>query len=215
MRKPAVLAVAAIVLSGVIAAGVYVWIRTTAPAQWAVVQHPLGDRLSQKTRVVREFGDWHLACKTEPSQPAPKIGFIRNFGILPQRPIDEAYKNCRAFIFMANRNNPQQVMVLDLRFGPENTLLIATAVYPVLGKVGDKVTLKLNQETLQLGAQACGHKRCYATLDLAGQDIDNLAKSELIAAQLPPSADGKVNDVNIPTRGLSAALAALRQLNPF
>lgn len=218
MSKPAVLAAAAICFIGAIGAGVYVWTRAPAVHQWAVVSHlshPAGERPSQKPRIQREFGDWHLSCRTVPPPPASKFGFIQNFGILPEHAIDKPSGTCRAFIFMADLKNPQRVMVFDLRFGPGNTLLIATAVYPVRGKVGDKVVLKLNQESLGLPTRACGRKRCYATLDLSGQDIDDLADSEKITAQLPRSADGESDEIDIPTRGLSAALSALRKLNPY
>jgi invasion protein IalB len=216
MSKSAMLAAAAIFLTGVIAAGAYVWTRTSAAHthQWAVVPHPPSDRLSQKTRVLREFGDWHLTCRTVPPPPPPKFGFIQNFGILPQHAIDKPSGDCRTFIFMADRENPQRVMVLDLRFGPGNALLMATAVYPVLGKVGDRVTLKLNQESLAFSSRACGRKRCYATLNISGQDIDDLVDSDKITAQLPPSPDGERDEIYIPTRGLNAALSALKKLNP-
>lgn len=143
MKRVLVWVGAAIIVAGAAAAAAWfeggLFHGSAGPAveqsSWKPLPHPPGDRPAPMITMIREFGDWHLACvKRRQAPEGPKFGFIQNFGIAKQ-PSDEGKPGpCHVFIMMRNGSDPRQTVMLGVAYRIGDTAPDIMIMYPTVFK---------------------------------------------------------------------------------
>lgn len=213
MRKMAIVGGVAIVLATAVIAAFYLGPSaprsgTARPGAWIAMRLP-ANRLLAGNRVVREFGPWRVACKGDTEQ-APRFGIIQNFGVTQQPAFDMPTNGCQVGLSMRNRNQPRQILDLNIRLGSGASVLIVTVLYPMIGKPGDRVSLRLSGRTLELATAVCQHERCIASARVVGSDANALVSTHEMTVLFPGVPNGDALEAEIPVQKLGLALSELK-----
>lgn len=213
---------AVIVLAGAVFAFVHFSQRpapgaVTAQNGWVVVKD--SPRIKDPA-LVSTFGSWRLLCR----EVGPRRLHGKAASSSPTALATAPTRRCAVVVLMRNPGAPKGTKEwLNLRLqnnpGGAGTILVLSYAHghpgetfvPLPNHRGDTIEVRVDKDTDTMTTNRCIKGICMTIGQLSPSGLDSILSARTIAVTLSATKSARAAEVHVPTDGLKAAFAALRQ----